>query len=220
MMPRVLEPELMEDMEQVLAYAKADFDRPHNEFVRRLKNLVGNPAFNGKALDLGCGPGDISRRFVKAFPSCTVDAIDGSKFMIDYATHTIEPKWRARLNFVHCKLPQCRLPESGYDIIFSNSLLHHLPDPQILWQAVKEYSKAGTYIAVMDLMRPGKPYLAKTLVEMYAATEPEILQRDFYNSLLAAFTPAEIKQQLDQADLKLKVDQVSDRHIFISGILS
>lgn len=60
--------------------------------------------------------------------------------------------------------------------------------------------------------------MAESLVEMYATNEPEILKRDFYHSLLAAFTIEEIKIQIKQAELSLTVEQISDRHVFISGI--
>lgn len=217
-MQRVLEPELMEDLGQVIAYAKADFEKPHNAFIKRIKSMVNQPTFYGKALDLGCGTGDISRRFAEAFPLCHIDAVDGSKPMIDYGLSTIGITLGSRLNFIHGKLPETELPEQKYDIIFSNSLLHHLPDPKILWQVVKEHSKPGTHIAIMDLIRPGSKKMALTLVEIYAETEPKILQQDFYNSLLAAFTVAEIKDQLAEAGLSLSVAKISDRHVFISGI--
>jgi ubiquinone/menaquinone biosynthesis C-methylase UbiE len=216
-MQRVLEAELMEDVEQVIAYAEADFEKPHNEFIQRLKAFVDEPGFSGKALDLGCGPGDISRRFAKAFPLCNCDAVDGSRAMIDYGVNSIDAELQSRLNLIHGKLPDIELPEPSYDIIFSNSLLHHLPDPQVLWQVVKKYSSPGTRIAIMDLLRPSSKKMAKTLVETYAATEPEILQRDFYCSLLAAFTIEEINMQLAQAGLSLTAEQISDRHVFISG---
>lgn len=218
-MQRELEPELMEDPEQVIAYAEADFEKPHGEFIQRLKAFVNEPKFSGKVLDLGCGSGDISRRFAKAFPLCTIDAVDGSSAMIDYGINSIRPELKARLNFIHGKLPAAELPAVHYDIIISNSLLHHLPNPQILWQVVKKYSTSGTRIAIMDLLRPGTANMAKTLVEMYAATEPKILQRDFYCSLLAAFTMEEIHKQIAQAGLSLTVEQISDRHVFVSGIM-
>jgi trans-aconitate methyltransferase len=218
MIARMLEPELMEDVAQVIAYAKADFKKPHNEFVQRIKSLVSNPAFSGKALDLGCGPGDISRRYAKAFPLSQCDAVDGSKPMIDFALTATKAELQPRLKFIHGKLPETELPQQHYELIFSNSLLHHLPEPQVLWQAVKKHSKPGTYIAIMDLLRPYRVYMAKTLVEMYAASEPQILQQDFYNSLLAAFSLEEIKDQLAQAGLPLTAKKISDRHVFISGI--
>jgi ubiquinone/menaquinone biosynthesis C-methylase UbiE len=218
-MQRKLEPELMEDAKQVNAYAEADFEKPHSEFIQRLKKFVNEPKFCGKALDLGCGPGDISRRFAKAFPLCKIDAIDGSKAMIDYGVNSVRSEFKSRLNFIHGKLPDIELPELHYDIILSNSLLHHLPDPQILWQVAKKYSKSGTRIIIMDLIRPGTANIARTLVEMYATTEPKMLQQDFYNSLLAAFTLKEINEQIAQAGLSLTVEKISDRHVFVSGIM-
>jgi len=43
---------------------------------------------------------------------------------------------------------------------------------------------------------------------------------DFYRSLLAAFTPAEVRAQLRAAGLEeLAVEVISDRHLFVSGRL-
>lgn len=217
-MDRVLEPELMEDIDQVVAYAQADFEQPDKQFIENLLIFTNDSAFRGKALDLGCGPGNISRRFAKTFPMATIYAVDGSQAMLDYAVDSIQPDMQSRLNFIHGKIPEVVLPESGYDLIFSNSLLHHLPDPQVLWQTVKRSSYPKTKIIVMDLLRPETIEIATMLVETYAATEPEILKRDFYYSLLAAFTIEEINAQLSEAGLNLTVQQISDRHVFISGI--
>lgn len=209
----------MEDPAQVKAYAEADFEIPHNDFIERLRNFIDQPGFNGTSLDLGCGPGDISIRFSRAFPLCRIDAVDGSQAMIDYA-ESLPVSVRQRINFIHGRLPLVALPHYNYDIIFSNSLLHHLPDPQILWQTIKTCAKAGARIAVMDLLRPNSTDEAQALVDDYAAGEPEILRRDFYHSLLAAFTLDEISIQLTEAGLHLKIEQISDRHVFIKGIVA
>jgi trans-aconitate methyltransferase len=218
MMERQLEPELMEDPEQVQAYAEADFSNPHNDFIERIRRFIDRPGFNGTALDLGCGPGDITFRFARAFPFCRIDAVDGSKPMIQRAEASAGALAQ-RIRFIHGRLPFVILPQQTYEIIFSNSLLHHLPDPRILWCSIKTYSRRGTRIAVMDLLRPDSVETAKALVETYAAEEPDILQRDFYHSLLAAFNLEEIKEQLNLAGLKLNLEQISDRHVFINGTL-
>ncbi len=77
-MKRVLEAELMEDAAQVKAYAEADFEIPHSQFIERLTAFINEPDFSGTALDLGCGPGDISCRLARAYPLSRVHAIDGS----------------------------------------------------------------------------------------------------------------------------------------------
>ncbi|MGR8941793.1 MAG: class I SAM-dependent methyltransferase [Gammaproteobacteria bacterium] len=219
MMDRQLEPELMEDPEQVKAYAEADFSSPHQQFIDRLQDFVSQPDFDGVALDLGCGPGDISMRFARAFPQSRIDAVDGSRAMIDYA-EKLPLTIKKRIRFIHGRLPDVILPQHYYPIIFSNSLLHHLPDPQILWRTVKSAARTGARIAVMDLLRPSSRRAAEELVATYAANEPDILRRDFYHSLLAAFTLDEIAGQLLEAGLSLKIEPISDRHVFIKGIIS
>jgi hypothetical protein len=55
---------------------------------------------------------------------------------------------------------------------------------------------------------------------MYSGDEAEILKRDFYNSLLAAYRPDEVRGQLSEAGLDfLEVDVVSDRHFVVWGLM-
>ena len=83
-MDRQLEPELMVEEKQVMAYAQADFAKPHNHFIELIIQSLETKKSTFSALDLGCGPGDISRRFSTAFPNARIDAIDGSQQMIEY----------------------------------------------------------------------------------------------------------------------------------------
>jgi 2-polyprenyl-3-methyl-5-hydroxy-6-metoxy-1,4-benzoquinol methylase len=218
-MNRVLEPELMEDEIQVKAYTEADFNSPNSQFIMRLQQFINATQFSGVALDLGCGAGDISCRFARTFPQSKVHAVDGSEAMIQYGRLLTPDDVNRRVRFILGLLPDVILPQSSYEIIFSNSLLHHLHDPQTLWQVVKKYSKPGTHIVIMDLLRPDSVDAAHAFVDKYAAQEPTILQGDFYNSLLAAFTLPEIRLQLKIAGLDLQVEQISDRHVFISGVI-
>jgi hypothetical protein len=71
----------------------------------------------------------------------------------------------------------------------------------------------------MDLIRPDSTEQAAAIVERVAGREAAILKTDFFNSLCAAFTLSEIHEQLRCADLALDVEQVSDRHMRISGRL-
>lgn len=218
-MKRILEPELMEEQEQVQAYAEADFATPHNQFIQRIQKQIDDSHFDGVALDLGCGPGDISCRFARAFPQCSIDAIDGSQAMLDSARLLLPASLNQRVHYYLGRIPNAEMPRPKYEIIISNSLLHHLPEPRTLWETVKQYGEKGGKVFVMDLLRPSSISDAQSLVKQYACDEPDILQRDFYHSLLAAFSPDEIKEQLRNASLDLTIEQISDRHVFITGIL-
>ena len=219
-MKRILEPELMDEYEQAQAYALADFEVPHSRFVTLFKETFPDRETTGTVLDLGCGPGDITFRFARAFPHCTIHGIDGSEAMLQcgYDIFNPEDDIKKRVEFIHGLLPYADLPLSKYDVIISNSLLHHLEDPMVLWNTVRKYAAYGTLVFIMDLMRPEDKAEARRLMYLYTSNEPDVLQRDFYNSLLASFEPGEIRGQLKDAGLdNLVVKDVSDRHVVVYG---
>ena len=220
-MHRIPEPELMDDPEQVRAYANADFAEAHNMFVDLFRERFPAIATTGTMLDLGCGSADITIRMAQACPGYKILAIDGAANMIEFA-HSIINKTGLidRIQLQHTLLPSAELSKDKFDIIYSNSLLHHLSDPATLWQAIKHYSRPGTSVFVMDLLRPESTQAAHALVNEYAGSEPEILQKDFYNSLLAAYRIDEVNSQLAKCGLdSLAVKIVSDRHLIVWGRL-
>ena len=221
-MKRRPEPELMDEAEQALAYAQADFSEPNELFLKLLRELKPGDLAGARALDLGCGPADIVLRFLKAYPQATCDALDGSAAMLELAQKALDamPGLARRCRLVHDVLPSARLAGGGYDLVLSNSLLHHLHDPGVLWRTGRESARPGALVLVMDLMRPPSASWAEALVATYAADAPEVLRRDFRNSLFAAFEPKEVIDQLDQAGLtELQVGVVSDRHLAVFGRL-
>ena len=222
-MQRIPEPELMGDREQAQAYAAADFESANASFVEQLEALYAGSALSGRVLDLGCGPADICVRLASRHPALDIHALDGSEAMLDCARERLsrEPALAGRIRLLLERLPVRMLPATGYDLIISNSLLHHLHDPAVLWDTVRRFSHPGTHVLVMDLFRPASPKAAREIVERYSAAEPQVLKTDFYNSLLAAFTPAEVSAQLLAAGLDmLLVREISDRHLLVRGRLS
>ncbi len=217
-MERVLEPELMLDDEQARAYAEADFSAPHQMFVDLFRKKFG-PLLSGPVLDLGCGPADVTVRFAKAYPEVEIHGVDGSPAMLKYGRKRLEQEGlSSRIRLILGRIPEVKLPRTHYQAVIVNSLLHHLPEPQVLWETIKRCAAPGAAVFVMDLLRPDSPEEAQELVERYAAEEPEVLKHDFYHSLLAAFRPEEVREQLRLAGLShFSLEQVSDRHFIVYG---
>ena len=220
-MQRLPEPELMDDDAQARAYAEADFSEPHDHFVALLRTHLPDLPANGVGLDLGCGPGDVTLRVARALPGWQIDGLDASPAMLRYGRRAVARAGIANRVVLHQGyLPEVALPRTHYDLVFSNSLLHHLSDPSTLWRALRCWTAPGSAIFVMDLLRPPDRYSAKQLVERYSGSEPAILQRDFFNSLLAAYRQDELSAQLAAAQLShLQLKQVSDRHLIVWGRL-
>ena len=124
------------------------------------------------------------------------------------------------MNLLHRRLPDPTLESGIYSATFSNSLLHHLVDPLVLWRTVRSAAAPGAFVFIMDLMRPDSESAAEALVAEYAGGESEILRRDFFHSLLAAYRIEEVRAQLSATGLEaFAVKPVSDRHFIAHGRL-
>jgi ubiquinone/menaquinone biosynthesis C-methylase UbiE len=215
-MERVLEPELMTDEQQALAYAKADFSTSNQWYVDHLLADCGDRL--GNILDIGCGPGDVMLRLASACSSARITAIDGSNAMLELARKAVQSAGlQRRITLLQGYVPGLPLDERSFDAILSKDLLHHLPDPMVLWSEARRLGRSGATIYVMDLLRPESPQAARRVVETVARDELPILKSDFYASLCAAFTLEEAQAQVKQSRLPLQVTQVSDRHMVIKG---
>lgn len=216
-MQRIPEPELMDDPAQAQAYASADFSAPHDAFVAHFAARFPNFS-TGRVLDLGCGAADITLRFARAFPEARMVGVDGAEAMLVLARAAVTRAGCAeRIALWHRRLPDAAL-ETQFDAVLSNSLLHHLHNPSVLWQTLKQAAKPRAPVCVMDLLRPASIEEAAQLTTHYAADAPEVLRRDFFNSLCAAYRADEVRAQLREADLAhLQIETVSDRHLLIWG---
>ncbi|HKC94684.1 MAG TPA: class I SAM-dependent methyltransferase [Nitrospira sp.] len=218
-MDRVLEPELMDDPEQAKAYAAADFSQENQGFVERFREYF--PDFHeGHVIDVGCGPGDIPIRFARAFPTCRITGIDASAPMVHLAERAVQQAGLSERITFRCERFQDTAGANQADAGISNSLLHHLPNPLLFWNKLRRLVRPGSPILVMDLLRPESTEEAQAIVDRYAVGESDILRRDFYNSLLAAFTEDEVTTQLARMNLtRLLIDLPDDRHWVVGGII-
>jgi SAM-dependent methyltransferase len=221
-MHRIVEPEIMGDVEQAKAYHDADFSRAHNRRVDVFKELAPPKAQQGEFLDLGCGSGDLIFRFLSAFPKVSILGIDGSQAMIELARGEVAQRaeFQGRASFLVEVIPSDNIPRAQYAALMSNGFLHHLHDPQSLWNMVKELATPETFTFVSDLRRPDSVEEARIIVEQRVAREPEILKRDFFNSLCAAFELQEVREQIADAGISgLEVLSLDEIHLVVHGFV-
>jgi 2-polyprenyl-3-methyl-5-hydroxy-6-metoxy-1,4-benzoquinol methylase len=151
---------------------------------------------------------------------CRVIGVDASAPMMRIAEAAVSQAGLTARISLRCERFQQIAGASLADAAISNSLLHHVPNPLQFWNRLRQLVKPGSPVFVMDLLRPESPEAAQVIVDQYAAKEPDILRRDFYNSLLAAFTEDEIAAQLAQLNLsRLLIDVPDDRHWVVGGII-
>ena len=211
----------MEGRAQAEAYAAADFSAGDQAVIDRLVQLFPE-GLGPRLLDLGCGPGNISFRLARCWPDAEVLGLDGAAAMLELAVlqRAAAPAGFGRLRFERVSLPAPQLA-GGYSAVVSNSLLHHLHDPAVLWHSVRQLAAPGARVYVKDLRRPASAAAADLLRQRYLADAPPVLQHDYLASLHAAFTPEEVGAQLRAAGLadQLQVAAVEDRYLEVWGRL-
>jgi ubiquinone/menaquinone biosynthesis C-methylase UbiE len=208
----------MDDERQAVAYARADFGASNQSFVDGLTRDFPRPLHS--AVDIGCGPGDVDIRLARAAPDLVITAVDGSAPMIALASEAVRAAGlEQRIGLVCARVPTAILGDHVFDAVLSKDLLHHLPDSSVLWKEVARLGRPGAVVYVMDLVRPSSPGAAHRIVDTVAGSEDPILQVDFYNSLCAAFTVNEVRDQLAAAGLDLRVTLAGERHLLVSGLL-
>ena len=217
-MQRILEPELMDDEQQSIAYAKADFSASNQWYVDHL--IMDFSDHLQKVIDIGCGPAGVLINLARAKPDIRITGIDGSGPMIKLAQQAVQREGlEQQISPTQGYVPGLPLEEHSYDAVISKDFLHHLPDPSALWNEAKRLGRPGAAIYVMDLYRPPTPDDARRIVEDVSGNEDPILKRDFFNSLCAAFSVEEVEEQLKRADLDLQVAPISERQMLIKGFL-
>src|SRR5215467_12286438 len=159
-MERIPEPELMDEREQAAAYAAADWSESHGKipgyFRERFPQFTG-----GRVIDLGCGPADVTVRFVKAFPRATALGVDGSEAMLGFGRRRVRDEGLdSRITLENRYLPDASLETQTFDAVICNSLLHHFADPIVLWRTAALCAKPGGPVLMVDLLRPAHHEMA------------------------------------------------------------
>lgn len=209
---RVLEPEAMETEKDAIEYDGMDFTETNTSFAVRALELA--PA-SGRILDLGTGTARIPILMLERDTrDLFIHALDLSKAMLNVARKNIETarmNHRVSLEVADAKNPPVQ--DRSYDMVISNSLAHHIPNPSALFKTVVRTAKPRAGLLIRDLLRPDSVADANYLVEKYAGDVDEYQRKLYRDSLFAALTIPEVTEFLKDAGIMdAEVVQSSDRH--------
>ena len=213
-MRRIPESELMESTEQARAYSCADFSESNNIFVN---NLFRESKVNDKTkiLDIGCGDGEIPIQIFKR-KNCNITAVDGSEAMLDEFYKKVKNNKITNIKIMNSLIDDQLLVDRKFDIVMSNSLVHHINDIKSFWKNLIRLTDNNGIILCMDLQRPDDESSLINLLQTYGGNNLT-LKKDFENSLRAAYTIDEIESQLNEINkISFTIKPVSDRHFFVS----
>lgn len=210
-MQRVLEPEVMDSWEEAVAYDAMDFTEVNAAFAQRAIALAPTIA---KVLDAGTGTARIPLLLCQQRPQWQITGIDLAENMLKIGTEHIKNaglQQQIVLELVDAK--QLPYPNAHFDLVISNSLIHHLPAPLPFLQEIKRVLKPQGAILIRDLIRPANQEILDALVESIGTEYDSSQKQLFADSLHAAFTLDEVYKLISQASLQsVNIYQSSDRH--------
>jgi ubiquinone/menaquinone biosynthesis C-methylase UbiE len=211
MLKRVLEPEVMDDAQAARTYDEMDHSEVNRVFV---DDLLQTGDIEGDILDLGTGTAQIPVELCKRIDNCRVMASDASYHMLDLARYQLEiASLTDRIQLDMADAKQMPYESEMFDIVISNSIVHHIPDPIVVLQGAIRVTKPGGLLFFRDLMRPDTEEQLDQIVEKYSGKESEHAQQLLRDSLHAALNLAEIREMITELGFDPDtVQATSDRH--------
>lgn len=211
MLDRILEPEVMETTEEAMAYDDMDHRLVNEDFVH---DLLASGSIHGEVLDIGTGTARIPLMLCDETEDVRVVALDLSTGMLDIARINIELSEHVeRLMLARCDAKRLEFKDERFDVVMSNSIVHHIPDPTSMFAEAVRVCKKDGLLFFRDLIRPASEQELVGLVETYAADEAAHAKQMFQDSLYAAFTVEEIRALVKKLGFSADtVGATSDRH--------
>lgn len=211
-MQRILEPEVMDTSQEAIEYDAMDFTEVNTAFAQKAIELKGSKS--GIILDAGTGTARIPILICQQCPQWQIIGIDLAQNMLNIGSVNVEQanlQKQITLELVDSK--QLPYPDKYFDMVISNSLVHHLPDPLPFFLEIKRVLKSNAAILIRDLIRPANEAIMNAMVDSIGTEYDEHQKMLFRDSLHAAFTINEINEIIQKAGLEnIKIYQSSDRH--------
>jgi ubiquinone/menaquinone biosynthesis C-methylase UbiE len=215
MIARVLEPEAMETPESVREYDAMDHAEVNDRFVADFLAAHG-PCRGGEILDVGTGTARIPIALARADSKACVLAVDLAAAMLEQAAANIGAAGFAhRIYCEHAdaKLLLDRFGEASFEGVISNTIIHHIPDPEPALQTMSLLVAKGGTLMVRDLARPDTHAELRRLSDAYTAHESAEARALFEASLNAALALDEIRAVVKRMGYpETDVAMTSDRH--------
>jgi ubiquinone/menaquinone biosynthesis C-methylase UbiE len=211
MLPRVLEPEVMDSADEARDYDAMDHAGVNRVFVADF--LAVWPG-RGPILDVGAGTAQIPIELCRQAPAVEVVAVDLAEHMLRVGRENVRRAGlEQRLRLERCDAKQLPFAAASFAAVISNSIVHHIPEPEAVLAEMARVLQPGGALFVRDLLRPDDDATVRRLVETYAGDANAHQRQMFEDSLRAALTLEEIRGLVARRGFDpATVQQTTDRH--------
>lgn len=211
MLPRILEPEVMDSAAEAHDYDAMDHAAVNGVFVA---DFLAFWEGRNPILDVGTGTAQIPIALCREVESAEVVAIDLADHMLAVGRENVHRAGlEARLRLGRQDAKALAYPDHSFAAVISNSIIHHIPQPRQVMAEMVRVLRPGGCLLVRDLLRPDDAATLQHLVCTYAGDANDHQRQMFADSLHAALTLAEVRDLVASIGCDPgEVAQTSDRH--------
>jgi trans-aconitate methyltransferase len=205
---RIPEPEeLMIDILQCQSYNKFSSNSDSlNNYVELYNSLIG--VSEGNIIDLGSGPCNFVVALAKKYPKLNFTCYEKSDAMLKIAKDNIAGLEK-RITLINDDIRNAR---GKCDVILANRIFHHFDDPIEFWKIIDQFKK--TFL-VVDINRPSESHIRN--IERSINLD-SIYKKDLINSLKAAWTLKEVKEQTKEYNFKIRSNRDDNEKLIVYQI--
>jgi len=220
--PRIPEPMVMDEQDQVDAFAEAGRIDGIMAASYLFQSARISQAIQGcsHVIDLGCGPATQLAQIAELNPGIQFTGIDLSEEMLESGRQYISD-----LGITNVKLQLGDITnlvdyvDSSIDGVISTMVLHQLPEFQMLEATFREVArvlKQDGALYLVDLGRLKSPKSCKFFAHLNAAHQPEAFTEDYLASLQAAF----LFEDYQQLTAKILSSQIKVYGTFLMPVMT
>lgn len=219
-MKRILEPEVMQSLEEVMAFEKIVSKTGwvlHNPFVKLFLNLIEAKDQSKhqltSVLDIGTGTACIPLKIIEKQSmieakhqsrSMKIYGLDFSANMLKTALEKINPLISKNIILIQADAKRLPFKNHCFDAVISSNFFHHLSSPSPVLEEINRVVKTDGLILIRDLLRPPAKLILNLLVAIVSlfTGHDRLMRKEYRDSLCGAFTAREWREILSQAPLK------------------
>src|SRR5262249_6468893 len=152
MLPRILEPEVMDTEGEAVDYDSMDHSQVNRQFADDFLALAParpTSAAAASVLDVGTGTAQIPIEICRQRDDMKMTAIDLAAHMLQLAQrNVIRDGLSARIKLEQVDAKSLPYADGAFDAVISNSIIHHIPDPRFSLREMVRVLRPGGVLFV------------------------------------------------------------------------
>ena len=210
---RILEPEVMDTLEEAFEYDSMDHSQVNEVFCNDFfaaRNLTDGV----QILDVGTGTAQIPIAMCKRNNGLKITAIDLAESMLTIGNKNIQAaRLEDSITLVQVDSKKMPYPDESFDQVVSNSIIHHIPNPVECFKEMIRVTKKDGLLFVRDLLRPDSIAELQNIVNLHAGDATPKQKQLFTDSLHASLSLTEVREMVKLFGFEaFTVIQSSNRH--------